>query len=154
MGVLVPERRQLAMPRRPSRRWLGLALLTAALAGVWFGFVQPRLQEDLIAQQLREYQARPGAVTYTLRSSAGEVGTLVRLANNQLFVVLEAPPEANRVYQVWEIRDDSARSLGTFDQRAFFVSEPLAMGSRFGLTQEPPGGSEEPTGEFLTLPLF
>lgn len=153
MGVQ-PERAQLATPRRPSPWWLGLVLLTAVLAGLWFGFVQPRLQEDLIAQQLREYRLQPGAVTFTLTSPEGVIGTLVKLANNQLFVVLNEPPEANRVYQVWELSEGGVRSLGTFDQRAFFVSEPLAPMSRLSLTQEPPGGSEEPADEPPVLLQF
>lgn len=153
MGVR-PERAQLATPRRPSRWWFGLALLTAVLAGFWFGFVQPRLQEDLIDRQLREYRSKPGATTFTLSSPEGVIGTLVKLANYQLFVVLNEPPEANRVYQAWELYDGGIRSLGTFDQRAFFVSEPLAPTSHFGLTQEPPGGSEEPAEESLVLLQF
>jgi len=149
-----PERAQLATPRRLSPRWFGLVLLTAVLAGLWFGFVQPRLQEDLIAQQLRDYQSQPGAETFTLTSPEGVIGTLVKLANNQLFVVLTELPEVNRVYQAWELSEGGVRSLGTFDQRAFFVSEPLAQMSRFALTQEPPGGSEEPTHESPVLLQF
>ncbi len=143
--ILVPS-----PPRRPV--WwlagLGAAAVAALLYFSVLLFVSP---EDTYAQELEQYQAEPGAVSYTLtqEGQAAPLGTLVWLQNGRVFVTLDAPPAENQVYQAWNI-GDAAVSLGTFSERSFLSQTEVPVGNTFGLTLEPPGGSDQPTTTPLT----
>jgi len=146
----------ITMLGRPRRLWwLALGAAAAVLIGVYLTVLAPPSPEERIAAQLQEFQNQPGAVTYELvrntEAGPGEpIGTLVRLPDNRLFVALESPPAESQVYQAWEIRGDTPVSLGTFEDRAF-LTERVSPESVFGVTLEPPGGSEQPTSTPITL---
>ena len=149
------------LPERPPERarrgggaawWLGALSAAAVAAALYVSVFDPLEPEARVAQTLQEYQAQPGAVSYTLESEgrAEPLGTLVRLRDGRVFVALSAPPKEEQVYQAWAIADAPV-SLGTFDGHTFLSTEAVAEGNTFGLTLEPPGGSEQPTSTPITL---
>lgn len=149
------------LPERPPERarrgggaawWLGALSAAAVAAALYVTVFAPLEPEARVAGTLQEYQAQPGAVSYTLESEgqAEPLGTLVRLRDGRVFVALSAPPREERVYQAWAIADAPV-SLGTFDGHTFLSTEAVAEGNTFGLTLEPPGGSEQPTSTPITL---
>ena len=144
----------IVVPPPPRRNvwWLaglGAAAVAALLYFVVFPLVDP---EVTYTQELEQYQTEPGAVSYTLtqEGQAEPLGTLVRLQDGRVFVALDAPPTENRVYQAWNI-GDAAVSLGTFAERTFLSQAEVPVGNTFGLTLEPPGGSDQPTTTPLAL---
>lgn len=141
---------------RPLRRrvrgwWWGLAAAAVLAVATWVAVIQlgrPELQAE---RQLEQLCRNPAVTCQTLTDDAGEtLGRLARQPDNALFVVLDAPPPAGRVYQAWEIVAGTPRSIGLSSSRVLALSEPLAPGSAFGVTLEPPGGSPQPT----STPLF
>lgn len=139
--------------RRPMW-WLGLAA-AAALLLAWFGFLEPQVQHWQAQRQLEEICARPGAACDVLVDDANRpIGTLARRPDNSLFVLLESDPPGAQVYQAWEIVGGTPFSVGVFESRVIDIREPLSPESVFGLTLEPPGGSEQPTtAPFVVVPL-
>jgi len=150
-----PSQTEAAPPRR-SRilryGWLGALAAAAVVALLYVTVLTPPDPEAQVAQELQEYQAQPGAVSYTLTGEGqpDPLGTLVRLPDGRVFVALSKPPAAERVYQAWEIAEAPV-SLGTFGDRTFLSSAAVAEGNTFGLTLEPPGGSEQPTTPPIAL---
>ncbi len=140
-----------ARPRAPNV-WLGV--LAAAAVVVLLSLTVFRLPASnlVAAWQLQRYQNQAGAVSYTLESEGGatRLGTLVRLGAGQVFVALEEPPAAGQVYQAWDIAE-APTSMGTFAGRTFLSEAAIAQGHTFGVTLEPPGGSEQPTSTPITL---
>lgn len=150
-----PEEPHAAPPRRPlvlRYAWVGALAAAAALALVYLSVFSPLDPDVRLARELQNYQSEPGAVSYALTGEGQPepLGTLVRLDDGRVFVALEAPPEGERVYQAWDIAEAPV-SLGTFEGRTFLSSDAVSEGNTFGLTLEPPGGSEQPTTTPLTL---
>ena len=143
--VVLPERRG----GRSTAWWLSGLAAAAVLAGVYVTVLSP---DARVARELQAYQTEPGAVAYTLAQEGQDepFGTLVRLGDGRVFVALDEPPTEPQVYQAWSIVDAPV-PLGTFADRTFLSEEPVAAGATFGLTLEPPGGSDAPTSTPLTL---
>ncbi len=144
----------IVVPSSPRRTawWLaglGAAAVAALLYFVVLSLVGP---DATYTRQLEQYQAEPGAVSYALmqEGQAEPLGTLVRLQDGRVFALLNTPPAEGRVYQAWNI-GDAAVSLGTFTDRTFLSQAEVPTGNTFGLTLEPPGGSDQPTTTPLTL---
>lgn len=137
----------LVMPKARRRTWwAGLAAAAVVFALLWVGVFQPQVRTWQAERQLQEICTQPGADCHTLRDEQGEViGTLARRPDDSLFVVLDQPPPRPQVYQAWEIVDGSPRSLGVWSERFIAIDKPLEAGSAFGVTVEPPGGSDQPT---------
>lgn len=144
-------------PRKPPRRawWVGLAAAAAILAFAWFGVFQGDVGVWQAERQLQSICAQPGASCVTLRDDDDEaIGTLARRPDDSLLVVLAHHPPRDRVYQAWEIVEGTPRSLGTWRARVIDVDAPLAPESVFGITVEPPSGSEAPTtAPFVVVPV-
>ena len=138
-------------PRGPNLWLAGLGAVAVA-ALLYFAVVSFTNPNVSYTRELQQYQNEPGAVSYTLTQDgqAAPLGTLVRLQDGRVFVSLDAPPTDNRVYQAWNI-GNAATSLGTFTSRTFLSQAPVPVGNTFGLTLEPPGGSDQPTTTPLTL---
>lgn len=134
-------------PQRTRSGWWALAA-AALLGGIYLAVLGPpgAAPEVTVAEQLERFEGEPGALSYRLadETSGAPLGTLVRLSDGRLFVALETPPAAESVYQAWEIREGTPISLGTFDGRTL-LTEATEASSVFGLSVEPPGGSEQPT---------
>lgn len=156
VGVVAPPKPEvIPAPPRPRRVWLGLAAAAVLVALAWFGFLQPRVEDLLIARRIEQYRAQPGAETEELVDDQGQrFATVVRLPDNRVFVAFEAPPPQERVYQAWEIVGDTPFPVGLWNERTWMSQEPLEPGSVFGVTIEPAGGSPAPTSEpIVVIPL-
>ncbi len=143
-------------PRRPRPTWwAGLAVAAALLLFVWFGFLQPRVEVWQAERRLDAVCAQPGAVCETLFDDEGRaIGRVAVAPDNRVSVLFAADPPPEQVYQAWEIVDGVPRSIGIWERRFLEVAEPLAEGSIFGVTLEPPGGSPQPTSEpIVVVPL-
>ncbi len=128
--------------RRPAWPWSLAVAAAVALAALT---VWPSVQNRPTPQTLSQYQDQPGAVSQPLRAQGGgALGTLVRLPDGRAFVQLTAEPQGGRVYQAWSVQNGAATSLGVFDGRQI-LTPPLATGSAFAVSVEPPGGSPQPT---------
>lgn len=150
--VTLPERTAGERRGGGAAWWLGGLTAAAVVAAMYVTVLAPPDRAAQIARQLREYQAQPGAVSYALsqEGQSNPLGTLVRLEGGRVFVALDAPPEGEQVYQAWEIAAAPV-SLGTFDGRTFLSTAAVTEGNTFGLTLEPPGGSDQPTSTPITL---
>jgi anti-sigma factor RsiW len=131
---------------------LGALAAAAVVALLYLGVANLSMTEPVRAWQLQRYASQAGARSYPLSSAEGEapLGTLVRFASGHVYVSLAQPPAAGQVYQAWDIAEAPA-SMGTFAGRTYLSSGELALGHTFGVTLEPPGGSEQPTSTPLTL---
>jgi len=140
-------------PRPPILRYAWLGALSAAVVALLYLTLSATLLDPdaRTARALRGYEARPGATSYVLEGAEASdpLGTLVQLQDGRVFAALGAPPTGG-VYQAWAI-GDAAVSLGTFGGRTFLSPGAVAAGETFGVTVEPPGGSEQPTTTPLTL---
>jgi hypothetical protein len=138
----------------PKRRnfWaqlgIGLALGVALFFIVQRFLPQPPLT---VAERLEQTCNEIGVVCQPLLdANSVEIGTLARRPDNTLFVVFNAPPPSGQVYQGWEIAGE-IDSLGTYEGQVLEITEPLATGSTFGVTLEPPGGSPQPTTDPIVV---
>lgn len=143
------------MPKRANNSWwLGLAVAAALAVVTWLGFLQPRYENWQLAQQLESTCAEAGTVCEPLVTADGDtLGTLARRPDNSLLVVLESPPPEGSVYQAWEIAGGQAIPLSISEDRVVDIDRQFAADSVFGLSLEPPGGSEQPTKVLATLQL-
>lgn len=139
--IPAPEAPAFVPARRPAWR-LPAALALAAAVALAFALLS-RPEADPAAR----YAQVPGAVERTVEAGGQTLGRLVRLPDGQVYVHLSRPVPAGRSYQLWQIRDGSPVSLGTF-QEGLLVT--LAAGATVAVSVEPPGGSPQPTTE----PLF
>lgn len=172
VSVRMSGRSALAFPLRlrPSSGWLsGLALITIALVLWWNTRLHRHVQaldthttlaENFISMVIH-YQMNPQA--YAMHEVSGSnPGTTIwalllyrrQQGYGMLFVEgLPALPR-NRVYQVWFFDSQGKRISGgifrsTRDGRAIVevrLPFPLERLSAIGITQEPKGGSLQPTG--------
>ena len=144
----------IVVPKRPHNPNLWLAGLgaVAVAAMLYFAVVTFTDPNVSYARELEQYQAEPGAQSYALAvdGEAQPLGTLVRLSDGRVFVLIDSLPVADQVYQAWNI-GAAATSLGTFTGRTFLSQAAVPLGNTFGLTLEPPGGSDQPTTTPLTL---
>lgn len=150
----VPEpHREVARQRRalPPGTWSVLAA-AAVVALIYLGVRVVPTTEPFLAWQLNRYESQAGAATYVLAAAEGErpLGTLVRLSSGRVYVSLDQSPNAGQVYQAWDIAEAPV-GIGTFDGRHFLSDAAVSEGHTFGLTLEPPGGSEQPTTTPITL---
>jgi len=137
-------------PEGSAWRWgLGLGMAAKTGAALWLLGHTPPYE---VRKQLDDYGSRPGAVEAPLVDVHGRnVGELVRLPDNRLFVAFDRPPAEGRAFQAWEVVGGVPQPLGTWQGHAFLTERPLAPGSAFAVSLEPPGGSPHPTGEPLVL---
>lgn len=146
-----PRKRRVRTAReaRRSPRWAALGLAAALGIAAWL-VLSPFSSSDRVGQLIARYEGQPGALSSRLTTEDGaDLGTLVRLQDNRMFVAFERKP-ANGVYQLWEIRGEDIVSLGVVDDLTA-LTPPVAGGSTFGVTIEPAGGSAQPTAEPLVL---
>lgn len=149
----------------PQRRrsWRTAGIVGAAAAAIAIGFgaglalrsAQPlsTAEQVFTAADVRTASdAIPSGGTATVVYSH-EKNTAVLVMNNV------DPPEADTVYQLWLIEDQSPRSVGIMGRQAVRPStteviHDLGHANLLAFTVEPAGGSPEPTGQiFVKLPL-
>ncbi|SMB94236.1 anti-sigma factor domain-containing protein [Deinococcus hopiensis] len=127
---------QTSTPRRVPWLPLSAAGIAAALALAFA--LRPS------ADPLRQYAETPGAVTQPLAVNGARIGDLVRMGGGRAYLHLSAPPEAGRVYQMWQIQGKTPVPLGVFEGQGFLLTG-LSPGATVAVSVEPPGGSPQPT---------
>ncbi|MEV3937906.1 anti-sigma factor [Glycomyces sp. NPDC049804] len=158
----VAEAAEPAAPERPRRRWwrlprlrlaLGAAALAAAaaFAGVFITLaVQPTEGPDQSEQIAAVLEAPDAEVDFQQAEGGGRVTVVASAALDRAVVVVAdlAPPGAGRSYQLWLVDEAGAVSAGVMDagdDSATMVVEGLGDTQIVGVTNEPAGGSANPT---------
>ena len=138
--------------RRPFR-W-DWAFAAAAVLAVFFAglFVVVNTQLDE-AERLTAVLEAEDAVTVEFDSSVGRAAFVYSedLGRGVFVERSLTEPEGDRVYELWLVGEDGPAPAGVFrpeSQRTVFV-EGIEDGLVFAMTEEPAGGSEQPTGEIL-----
>jgi anti-sigma-K factor RskA len=158
-------------PARPRFAWsfgklaLGVALALLVVMNL-FSLAQTRQiqnQQASLLQQLKSNQfalsmlAYPGTRSLPIAATEFSGSVLVDTEHNTAAVITWRLPElpADQTYQVWLIEPNGHRvSAGifrpqpdsTYTTKAVFSKEPLDNFVGIGVTVEPAGGSEQPTG--------
>jgi len=138
-----------------------VVIAVLVLVGVWWGFLRPLQQDLAIGQLLEQTTSQAGAASYPLLSSTGNsagasLGVVVRADNGDLLFLLSETAPAGQVYHVWQRRavdTESAESLGTAKDRAFFVRRQTPEGSTILLTLEPEGSTSSPEDALTSVTL-
>ena len=142
LRAVQPAAQAVPLPPQTARRrafpWLPLSALGVA-AALTLAFVL-RPPADPFAQ----YARTEGAVVEPLRADGSKLGDLVRLPDGRAYLHIQAPPEAGRVYQMWQIQGKTPVSLGVFEGQGFLLAD-LPAGATVAVSVEPPGGSPQPT---------
>lgn len=146
---------------RRARRWYtqpataAAALLLVVTAGsATYAVTENRRAEraEQRAAQVVAIATDPQRVELTVPASSGGSGTVVAAEGSALFRARDLPelPD-DRVYQLWRIRDDGAQSVGVLGRGAELEAlvTDMAPTDALGLSVEPDGGSESPTGEIV-----
>lgn len=135
------ERKVVPLVRRPAFGWLAAAALFVAVIGlsVW----NVVLQTD---------DGGEGGWTVSADlTGEGVDGHFWYLDRNQLAVVsIDSMPSPGpaRVYQAWGIYDGAPVSLGVLpDEETVAMKADLEGASTFAITEEPAGGSDQPSGD-------
>jgi anti-sigma-K factor RskA len=162
------ERAPAEAARLPGRLrgWLfglgGLAAVAVVAAAIGWGQVAG-LQRDLTQTRMelvsaRENLATAQAVIARLEGDSGQ-GAMVRTtAGGTVFVVKLPQLQAGRIYQLWRIQGKNKPAdagLFSIDQQGYGVfdlasGQQLQAGDTMAVTDEPDGGSPQPT----TSPLI
>lgn len=155
--------------RRAERRWFtrpvvalaGVAAAIALIAGG--GVLVTNLGNTGFQQTQADQLAAINGADDAQRASvdAGDGATATLVWSNSLLssaVIMDgmSPAPAGKVYQLWYINDDGARSAGTItvpsDGRAWRVLDgEMSAGDLVGVTVEPAGGSEKPTSDPIVV---
>src|SRR5262245_38841963 len=105
----------------------------------------------------------PGVLVVSLQGQGERAGSAARVfwdrsaASWQLYAANLPPPPAGKTYQLWLITGKSKISAGTFDPATGAASGSVTVPPAEGpvvaaaVTDEPPGGSPQPTGTILLL---
>ena len=113
----VPHDRLRRRATRRSPRWAAFGIAVALGLAAWL-ILGPILRPDRTDQVLERYQSQPGALSSRLITQDGrELGTLVRLPDDRLFVAFEELPEGG-VYQLWALSEgEQLASASSADER-------------------------------------
>ena len=161
-----PVDRSAVGPTRGGRtRFRPRALVAAAAAVIALGagtaVVQP-WQDDTSQTQptaAERISAADDAEEFPLTLEGGAEATVFRSRSlNAAVLVTEDMPTApsGSIYELWLLHDDQMVSAGLMaggDQEIVLEGDP-ATAQGFGITVEPDGGSEEPSGDPIALVEF
>jgi anti-sigma-K factor RskA len=141
-----------------SRRRIRPLLLGAAAAAVLFvvGGVLGLLLANSDTDGVDDVVAAPDAIVTSLDGDAGDMQIVWSPDRQQvaLFASDMAEPPPEQTYQLWFLLEDGVVSAGTFEPsedgtvRTLLDVEDID-GEGWGITVEPDGGLEQPTGELV-----
>jgi anti-sigma-K factor RskA len=150
-AVTAPAAPAKVVPLR--RRWLLAAaaavVAVAAGAGVWLALDSSPSEQE----QAREVIDLDDARTVPLEGSVEGVQIVYSPSSDDAALVAPQMPDPGeeREYQLWAIRDDVPVSAGVFrpdsDGEVLELIEDFQPGALMAITEEPAGGSEQPTSE-------
>jgi len=150
--------------RRPTmwRRMLAPVAAALAVVVVALGFVVAQLNErvteiEALAFEIRQVLASPDVDIVTLDAPSGVSASFVFSPNLGMGVFVAdglATVDSSRVYELWTITTTGATPAGTFRPDADGAASQLINGDLgrvdgLGVTVEPAGGSQQPTGDIL-----
>ncbi len=143
-------------PRRLRWAW-SIAAAAVVVVVVFAAMLAITSQRLSVANQIADVYAASDAQVVVIDSS--QVGparfTYSSAQQRGVFVGFSIPqPSSDHVYQLWIRGDDLPVPAGTFTPEAdgsasVLVEVGVQPGFGLGLTEEPSGGSEQPTGEVL-----
>jgi anti-sigma-K factor RskA len=150
-----------ARPRRASRRWIAPALAAAAavvalLLGIGWGMTHRALDRE---ESITAVLTAPDAETIPLDGSApGDMHLVYSPSQDHSVVVADglADVPSDRTYALWFISEDGTPSpAGLFrpdkgHARTIITGTPKGY-KALGVTEEPSGGSPQPTGPILMV---
>ncbi|HET9944898.1 MAG TPA: anti-sigma factor [Actinomycetes bacterium] len=144
--------------RQPASAAAALLLVVSAGLGA-LAWQQDQRADDAEARaaQIAAVVTDPDRVESNAPATTGGSGTVVAAEDLAVFRT-EGLPElpSDQDYQLWVISDDGATSAGVLGRDGDLeqVVEGVADADALGLTVEPSGGSDAPTGDLvLQLPL-
>ena len=153
---LPDEARAAAAPKRLRWAW-SIAAAAVVVVVVFAAMLAITSQRLSVATQIADVYAASDAQVVVIDSS--QVGparfTYSSAQQRGVFVGFSIPqPSSDNVYQLWIRTPDEAVPAGTFTPEAdgsasILVEVGVQGGLGLGLTEEPAGGSEQPTGEVL-----
>jgi anti-sigma-K factor RskA len=159
---LPPKVRQLdrGSDRRPQNwfpRLMASAAAAVLIAAAGIGYLQVRddstPKDTLAANVVRVFDAPDAHHATVGTTNGGEVSVATSPSLNQMAVDTEELPDLTdgKVYQLWAVADGSFASAGLLENPDTGAAMAMpAAGTKVAITIEPPGGSEQPTGE----PIF
>ena len=145
--------RKVTEPTPGRWRW-DWAFAAAAVAAVFFAglFV-------IVSNQLDEAESLTGvleaedAVTVDFDSSVGRAAFVYSesLGRGVFVERTLTEPDGDRVYELWLVGEEGPVPAGVFrpESQQTVMVEGIQQGLVFAMTEEPAGGSEQPTGEIL-----
>ncbi|WP_327085194.1 anti-sigma factor [Nonomuraea sp. NBC_01738] len=144
-----------ASAHRRDRVWKGLAVAAAAAAvalGVLYGHGAAELDRQ---REIAEVVAAPDVVAVREEVRGGGSATVIWSRTRRRLVLstdgLPKPP-GRKVYEVWLMGADGARPAGFVGAGAgVMVAGPRDDDSGLGVTLEPEGGSDAPSGRPILL---
>ncbi len=145
-------------PSRGSLRWAwGTAAAASVIVVVLAGLLASTTGRLSVAEQVAEvYVAADAQVVVVDSSQVGPAQFTYSSAQRRgVFVGFSMPqPSSDQTYQLWLIGPDGPVPAGTFSPEAdgsasVLVEGEVHSGLVLGLTEEPAGGSEQPTGDVL-----
>lgn len=141
-----PARTRPAGGRFPGPSWALPALLALGLALVLGFALRPA------GDAASRYAAVPNAQLEAVYGPGGAVARLVRLDDGRVYVRMDRPLEAGRIYQLWRLLPGPAnaslpRSLGLFASDV--MTHPMPLQAVLAVSVEPPGGSSQPSTPLL-----
>ncbi len=140
-------------PARTRWRWEWAFAAAAAVAVFFAGlFVVVSNQLDE-AESLSVVLEAEDAVTVDFDSSVGRAAFIYSedLGRGVFVERTLREPEGDRVYELWLVGESGPVPAGVFrpDSDQTVLVEGIEEGLVFAMTEEPAGGSEQPTGEIL-----
>lgn len=150
--VTSPRAEVIELPRR--RRWMAAGAAVAAAAAVILGVYAVGLRSEMAGmEQLNAVLASADATQVQLEGMDGRV--VHADGQGVLIVAAMARPADDRTYQMWLIGESGPVSAGLVtprsgeDEVVAMLEGTTSSGMRVGITEEPAGGSDQPTGEIL-----
>jgi anti-sigma-K factor RskA len=140
--------------RMPPKMAVPIWLTLAAAAVIALIIFLPQIRQFQMARQFAALCQNEAVICQDILTDDGDfVAEIAQRPDNSLVVRFVAEPPEGQVYQAWEIIEGVPQSLGIWET-ALLDIPALADSSVFGVSVEPPSGSEQPTSTpILVYPL-
>jgi anti-sigma-K factor RskA len=165
-GARKPARQRQTFSLSLSRLALGFAVIGLLVLNI-VSFTQLRqiqIQQASLVTQVENAQTVLGLMsspTIQMIPISGEQASgtlLLDKGNNKAVLIVENLPELteNQIYQIWLVKSDGGRDTGglfrpesgeTYTTKVILSPQSISNYVRIGVTVEPAGGSDAPTGE-------
>lgn len=145
---------------RASPSMVAAALLLVVASGLgWLALVEHRraLEAERREAQIVAVTTDPDRIERSAAAADGGTATVVMSDRLAVLRVRGLPPlRPGQEYQLWLVKGETPRSVGTYGPQGQFavLLDDIAGAERLGISVEPRGGSPRPTGPVvLTIPI-